>query len=193
MTTTLAIYKYLYPFLLGLTLMLLYQKQYRFMRRFYGRMTLYWNARRFYNLVIYSLLLLYNYTHYVADGITPGIIASVVFMTPLLFFRVADRWFHLLHEHVGHLLLLILTSMLIALADGMAVASVTLLTIGVAAMFYPSEHVLDMKSRPECFSDVLHLTEIITKNYYGRPTQHLAFPKKHLAQNNHNNHKKENQ
>ena len=111
MTTTLAIYKYLYPFLLGLTLVLLYQKQYRFMRRFYGRMTLYWNARRFYNLVIYSFLLLYNYTHYVADGITLGIIASVVFMTPLLFFRVADRWFHLLHEHVGHLLLLILTSM----------------------------------------------------------------------------------
>mgnify|MGYP003571370783 CR=1 FL=1 len=174
METILSIYKYLFPFLLGITLFSLYQKQYRFMRRFYGRMTLYWKARKFYMLVIFTLLLLYNYTHYVAGCGRLGILSSAVFMSPLLFYRVADRWMHLLHEYVGHLLLLIFVALAIALAEDMTVTSVTLLTIGVASMFYPSEHVLKLKSNPEFFPLSSHTIDMIARNYYAKPTRQLA-------------------
>ena len=193
METTLSIYKYLFPFLLGVALFLLYQKQSRFMRRFYGRMTLYWKARKFYMLVIFTLLLLYNYSHYVAGGNRLGILSSAVFMSPLLFYRVADRWMHLLHEYVGHLLLLVFVALAIALADGMAVASVTLLAIGVASMFYPSEHVLNLKSSPDIWPLSSHTIDMIANNYYARPSSHLALSRKHLAQNNHKHSKSQNQ
>ena len=193
MATILSIYKYLFPFLLGITLFFLYQKQYRFMRRFYGRMTLYWKTRKFYMLVIFTLLLLYNYTHYVAGCGRLGILSSAVFMSPLLFYRVADRWMHLLHEYVGHMMLLIFMALAIALADGMAVASITLLTIGVASMFYPSEHVLKLKSSPDIWPLSSHTLDMIVQNYYARPTRHLALARKQLAQNNHKHSKSQNQ
>lgn len=193
MTVLLAIYKYLFPFVLGMLSLLLYRKQYRFMRKFYWRMTLYWKARKFYILVIYTHLLLYSYTFYVADGISIGIALSSVFMLPLVFFRMADKWLHRLHEYAGKLLLLVFLAVVIAPASGMVIASVTMLTVGVTAMFYPSEHILRLRSDPKYYKDIRLTMGNITEHYYGRPDRHPAHSRKHLARNNHKNSKKENQ
>lgn len=193
MTAILATYKYLFPFILGMISLLLYRKQYRFMRKFYWRMTHYWKARRFFVLVIYSLLLLYNYTCYVADGNRLGIIVSGAFILPLLFFRMADRWLHRLREYAGQLLMLVFLAVVIALTGDMAVAAVTVLAICVTAMFYPSEHILRLCSDPEYYKDARLTMGNIAEHYYGRPDRHPAYSKKHLARNNHRNYKNENQ
>lgn len=193
MTVLLAIYKYLFPFVLGMLSLLLYRKQYRFMRKFYWRMTLYWKARKFYILVIYAHLLLYSYTFYVADGISIGIALSSVFMLPLVFFRMADKWLHRLHEYAGKLLLLVFLAVVIAPASGMVIALVTMLTVGVTAMFYPSEHILRLCSDPKYYKDIRLTMGNIVEHYYGRPDRHPAYSKKHLARNNHRNYKNENQ
>jgi len=80
--------------------------------------------------------------------------------------RIAENTFHLLHERKRLWFATLLLSMVCYALPYMNSMFLFLFTVSVAAVFYPSERVLLLKSHPEAINNPKDLLALIIRNYY---------------------------
>lgn len=157
--------RFVYPFLLLAVFFLLYRKQYRFMQRFYWRMTMLNNQRKIYLIFLLILLLGINYCFCAVDhnwGVGMSAFMTICFMS----YKVGGRVLIRIHQNSKLLLATNLLAILCYAIPYVNSISIMLLTLGVASAFYPSERILRMKSSPEFNSEPGTRLSLIMKYYY---------------------------
>ena len=93
-----------------------------------------------------------------------SVVVSTLLTLVLLNRKIAESIFHLLHERKRLWFATLLLSMVCYALPYMN--SMFLFTVSVAAVFYPSERVLLLKSHPEAINNPKDLLALIIRNYY---------------------------
>lgn len=91
---------------------------------------------------------------------------STLLTLVLLNKKIAESTFHLLHERKRLWFATLLLSMVCYALPYMNSMFLFLFTVSVAAVFYPSEIVLLLKSHPEVINNPKDLLALIIRNYY---------------------------
>ena len=154
-----------FPFLLLTAFFCLYRTEYGFMKRFMWKMAMFQNARNLYAYLVVLMLIFINWCCHVT---TPNlsVVVSTLLTLVLLNRKIAGSTFRLLHERKRLWLATLLLSMVCYAFPYMNSISLFLFTISVAAVFYPSERVLLLKSHPEAINNPKDLLALIIRNYY---------------------------
>ena len=93
-----------------------------------------------------------------------SVVVSTLLTLVLLNRKIAESIFHLLHERKRLWFATLLLSMVCYALPYMN--SMFLFTVSVAAVFYPSERVLLLKSHPEAINNPKDLLALIIRNYH---------------------------
>ena len=165
MIQILTLIQFAFPFLLLTAFFCLYRKEYGFMNRFMWKMAMFQSARNLYAYLIVLMLIFINWCCHVT---TPNlsVVVSTLLTLVLLNRKIAESTFHLLHERKRLWFTTLLLSMVCYALPYMNSISLFLFTISVAAVFYPSERVLLLKSYPEAINNQKDLLTLIIRNYY---------------------------
>lgn len=165
MIQTLIIIRFLFPFLLLLAFFCLYKKQYRCMKSFMWRMVVFDSARKFYVSIMMLALIFINWCCCMTD---PNLVVglSSILTLALLNRRIADSTLHILHERKRFWLITLLVTMLCYATPYMNSVFQLLFLISVAAVFYPSERVLQQKGMLDDLDGIQSQMDWIMKNYY---------------------------
>lgn len=157
-----------FPFLLLTAFFCLYRKEYGFMKRFMWKMAMFQSARNLYAYLVVLMLIFINWCCHVT---TPNlsVIVSTLLTLVLLNRKIAGSTFHLLHERKRLWFATLLLSMVCYALPYMNSMFLFLFTVSVAAVFYPSERVLQLKSHPEAINNLKDLLALIIRNYYYVP------------------------
>ena len=176
----------LYPILLGCGTVFFYKRNSPgMMKRFYFRMVQFDSARKFYAILFFIMLLIYNYCCFDTYQDRTGVLMAAIFAAPFLVHRIIDRVLRLLSEYADLTLTMLVLLMEVGLVTGYHVIVVTGLTYLVASLFYPSSYFDENMRIDDDASSMDEFYSIIIGHYYGRPTLYVANYLKHLAQNNH--------
>lgn len=132
----------LFPILLIVLPLTLYRTNRPFMAKFYLKMTASESVRKFYTQCFLILLLLYHYVYAGGHFGEWGIVLSTVPCAVLFSFRCADRWMHKLHDNRKRFVSTALLASAICAIPHLYTMAVTFAFLLLAAMFYPSSHVL---------------------------------------------------
>lgn len=165
MIQTLYTIKLLFPFLLLTVFFCLYKKEYGFMKRFYYRSVMSYNSRKFYSIVLLTTLIFLNWCSFETDH-NYAVACAALMTIPFMFNKVADRILHRLHESLRLLVTTLILAMVCYTAPYLNSIFHVLFTVSVAALFYPSERVLAMKSLPEFMTNHLARLNIAIRFYY---------------------------
>ncbi len=165
MIQTLTLIRFAFPFLLLPSFFCLYRKEYGFMKRFMWKMTMYQSARNLYAYLVVLMLIFVNWCCHVTSP-NIAVAMSTILTLVLLNKRIADSTLHLLHERKRLWFATLVLSMICYAIPYMNSMSLFLFAISVAAVFYPSEKVLRLKSLPENSNNPKELLAMIIKNYY---------------------------
>ena len=95
-----------------------------------------------------------------------SVVVSTLLTLVLLNRKIAESTFHLLHERKRMWLATLLLSMVCYALPDMNSMSLFLFAVSVAAVFYPSERVLLLKSHPEAINNPKDLLALSLRNYY---------------------------
>lgn len=156
--------KFLYPFILLTVFFCLYKKDCSIMYKFCWRMTMSYNARKLYIIVVLSLLIFMNWCCFMTDP--NWAVALAALMTSALFFnRIADRLLHRLQER-KHLWATLILALICYCIPYMNSIFYVLYTLSMASVFYPSEHVLRIKDETDSIIRPLELLRKILRNYF---------------------------
>ena len=165
MIQILTLIRFAFPFLLLTAFFCLYRKEYGFMKRFMWKMAMFQSARNLYAYLVVLMLIFINWCcHVTAPNLT--VVVSSLLTLLLLNRKIAKRTFHLLHERKRPSFTTLLLSMVCYALPYMNSMFQFLFTISVAAVFYPSEKVLSVKSHPEAINNPKDLLALIIRNYY---------------------------
>lgn len=157
--------KFLFPFLLLALFFCLYKKDYGFMKRFYFKQVMSFNARKFYCIVLLTVLIFLNWCSFETDH-NYAVACAALMTIPFMFNKVADRILHRLHESFRLLVTTLILAMVCYTAPYLNSIFQVLFTVSVASLFYPSERVLGMKSLPEFMTNYVTRLNIAIKFYY---------------------------
>lgn len=157
--------KFLFPFLLLALFFCLYRKDYGFMKRFYYKQVMSFNARKFYCIVLLTVLIFLNWCSFETDH-NYAVACAALMTIPFMFNKVADRILHRLHESLRLLVTTLILAMVCYTAPYLNSIFQVLFTVSVASLFYPSERVLGMKSLPEFMTNYIARLNITIKFYY---------------------------
>ena len=157
--------KFLFPFLLMALFFCLYKKEYGFMKRFYYKIVMSYNARKFYCIVLLIMLIFLNWCSFETDQ-NYAVACAALMTIPFMFNKVADRILHRLHESLRLLVTTLILEMVCYAAPYLNSIFQVLFTVSVASLFYPSERVLAMKSLPEFTTNYIARLNVILKFYY---------------------------
>ena len=157
--------KFLFPFLLLALFFCLYKKDYGFMKRFYYKLVMSFNARKFYCIVLLTVLIFLNWCSFETDH-NYAVACAALMTIPFMFNKVSDRILHRLHESLRLLVTTLILAMVCYTAPYLNSIFQVLFTVSVASLFYPSERVLDMKSLPEFMTNYVTRLNIAIKFYY---------------------------
>ena len=165
MIQTIQLIKLIYPFILLTVFFCLYKKENGFTKNFCWRMTMFFNARKLFIIVMLSSLIFMNWCCFVPDQNWAVLFAAVV--TCCLFSnRVADRVLHRLHERKRFWTLTLMLALVCYSIPYMNSIFHVLYTLGVASVFYPSERVLRIKNEANSISNLQELLQRIIHCYY---------------------------
>ena len=165
MIQTLTLVRFAFPFLLLTVFFSLYRKEYGFMKRFMWKMTMYQSARSLYAYLVVLMLIFVNWCCHVTSP-NVAVAISTILTLVLLSRRIADRTLHLLHERKRLWFATLVLSMICYAILYMNSMSLFLFAISVAAVFYPSEKVLHLRSLPENSNNPREQLAMIIRNYY---------------------------
>ena len=157
--------KFLFPFLLLALFFCLYRKDYGFMKRFYYKLVMSFNARKFYCIVLLTVLIFLNWCSFETDH-NYAVACAALMTIPFMSNKVADRILHRLHESLRLLVTTLILAMVCYTAPYLNSIFQVLFTVSVASLFYPSERVLGMKSLPEFMTNYVARLNIAIKFYY---------------------------
>ena len=161
MIQILTLIRFAFPFLLLTVFFCLYRKEYGFMKRFMWKMAMFQSARNLYAYLVVLMLIFINWCcHVTAPNLS--VVVSTLLTLVLLNRKIAESTFHLLHERKK----LWLATLVCYALPYMNSISLFLFTVSVAAVFYPSERVLLLKSHPEAINNPKDLLALIIRNYY---------------------------
>ena len=128
-------------------------------------MTMFFNARKLFIIVMLSSLILMNWCCFMTDS--NWAVGFAALMTGCLFFnRVADAALHRLHERKRLWAFTIMLALVCYSIPYMNSVFHVLYTLGVASVFYPSERVLRIKNEPNSICNPLEQLQRIIHNYY---------------------------
>ena len=165
MIQTIQLIKLIYPFILLAVFFCLYKKENGFTKNFCWRMTMFFNARKLFIIVMLSSLIFMNWCCFVTDPNWAVALAAI--MTCCLFFnRVADAALHRLHERKRFWALTLMLALVCYSIPYMNSIFHVLYTLGVASVFYPSERVLRIKNEANSISNLQELLQRIIHSYY---------------------------
>ena len=165
MIQTIQLIKLIYPFILLTVFFCLYKKENGFTKNFCWRMTMFFNARKLFIIVMLSSLIFMNWCCFVTDP--NWAVGFAALMTcGLLFNRVADAALHRLHERKRLWALTLMLALVCYSIPYMNSVFHVLYTLGVASVFYPSAKVLRMKDDTDSIDNPLDLLQKILKNYF---------------------------
>ena len=154
MIHTLTIIRFLFPFLLLLAFFCLYKKPYRCMQSF-----------MFYLSIMMLTLIFINWCCCMTEpNLAVGL--SSILTLALLNRRIADSTLHILHERKRFWLITLLIAVVCYATPYMNSVFQLFFLLSVAAVFYPSERVLQQKSVLEDCDSFKSQVEWIMKNYY---------------------------
>ena len=132
------------------------------------KMAMFQSARNLYAYLVVLMLIFINWCcHVTAPNLS--VVVSTLLTLVLLNRRIAESTFHLLHERKRLWFATLLLSMVCYALPYMNSMSLFLFTVSVAAVFYPSERVLQLKSHPEAINNPKDLLALIIRNYYSVP------------------------
>lgn len=155
-----------FPALLIILPMSLYRSNRFFMAKFYLRMTGSQSARKLYVQCILISLLVYHYVYAVGHFREWGILISTIPCTVLFSFRRADRWMHRLHEDKKRIVMAALITLVICAVSHLHATAFTLVFLLLAAMFYPSCHVLDEWQDEDTSKHLKENPKTMSEHYY---------------------------
>ena len=165
MIQTIQLIKFIYPFILLAVFFGLYKKENGFTKKFCWRMTMFFNARKLFIIVMLSSLILMNWCCYMSDpNLAVGFAALMTCC--LLFNRVADAALHRLHERKRLWAPTLMLALVCYSIPYMNSIFHVLYTLGVASVVYPSERVLRIKEEPNSICNPLEQLQRIIHNYY---------------------------
>ena len=165
MIHTLTFIRFLFPFLLLLAFFCLYKKEYRCMKSFMWRMVVFDSARKFYVSIMMLTLIFINWCCCMTDpNLAVGL--SSILTRALLNRRIADGTLHILHKRKRFWFITLLIAMVCYATPYMNSVFQLFFLLSVAAVFYPSERVLQQKSVLEDCASFKSQVEWIMKNYY---------------------------
>lgn len=165
MIQILTLIQFAFPLLLLTAFFCLYRKEYGFMKRFMWKMAMFQSARNLYAYLVVLMLIFINWCcHVTAPNLS--VVVSTLLTLVLLNRKIAESTFHLLHERKRLWFATLLFSMVCYALPYMNSMFLFLFTISVAAVFYPSERVLQLKSHPEAINNPKDLLALIIRNYY---------------------------
>lgn len=165
MIHTLTIIRFLFPFLLLLAFFCLYKKPYRCMQSFMWGMVVFDSARKFYLSIMMLTLIFINWCCCMTEpNLAVGL--SSILTLALLNRRIADSTLHILHERKRFWLITLLIAVVCYATPYMNSVFQLFFLLSVAAVFYPSERVLQQKSVLEDCDSFKSQMDWIMKNYY---------------------------
>ena len=173
----------LYPIVLGCGMILSYKKDTPFMRLFYLRMSLIESAKKFYALIFFIMLLIYNYCCYETCSNVKEVMVAALLSVPFLSSRLTEKILQRLTNYGDLMLSALVFLMVFGLVSGMNIIVVTGLTYLVAALFYPPSDMEWIREEEQDLEDIDEIIPFIIEHYYVRPHLLLADILKHLAQN----------
>lgn len=135
------------------------------MQSFMWRMVVFDSARKFYLSIMMLTLIFINWCCCMTESnLAVGL--SCILTLALLNRRIADSTLHLLHERKRLWLITLLVTMLCYATPHMNSVFQLFFLLSVAAVFYPSERVLQQKSVLEDCDSFKSQMDWIMKNYY---------------------------
>ena len=143
----------------------LYKKEYGFMKRFYYKIVMSYNARKFYCIVLLTMLIFLNWCSFETDQ-NYAVACAALMTIPFMFNKVADRILHRLHESLRLLVTTLILAMVCYTAPYLNSIFQVLFTVSVASLFYPSERVLRIKNETNSICNPPGLLQRIIRNYY---------------------------
>ena len=165
MTLTLTIIRFIFPFLLLVAFFCLYKKEYKFMKTFMWKMVSLRNSKLFYVSMVTFLLIFINWCCCMTEpNLAVGL--SSILTLALLNRRIADSTLHILHERKRFWLITLLIAVVCYATPYMNSVFQLFFLLSVAAVFYPSERVLQQKSVLEDCDSFKSQMDWIMKNYY---------------------------
>ena len=135
------------------------------MQSFMWRMVVFDSARKFYLSIMMLTLIFINWCCCMTESnLAVGL--SCILTLAFLNRRIADSTLHLLHERKRLWLITLLVTMLCYATPYMNSVFQLFFLLSVAAVFYPSERVLQQKSVLEDCDSFKSQMDWIMKNYY---------------------------
>ncbi len=156
----------LFPVLLIILPMSLYRSNRPFMAKFYFRMAGSESARKLYVQCMLIFLLLYHYVYAGGHLGAWGVLISTIPCAVLFSFRRADRWMRGLHDNRKRFALTALSASAICAIPHLHTLAVTLAFLLLAAMFYPSCHVLSEWQDEETRGQLKENLKTMSEHYY---------------------------
>lgn len=164
MNLTLLLMSYMLPAFLGLAHAILYRKEYKWLKRFYWRMTMLQSARKLYCIVLFAILVFLNWLFYMT--MPNYAVAISAFMTfPFMFYRIADGVLHRLHEDIPLNLVLLMLVLIGILVIYIHSIIFVVFIVFVASRFYPSEAILIMTTLDN-FPRSRNIQDHVISQYY---------------------------
>ena len=153
------------------------------MRLFYLRMSLIESAKKFYALIFFIMLLIYNYCCYETYSNVKEVMVAALLSVPFLSSRLTEKILQRLTNYGDLMLSALVFLMVFGLVSGMNIIVVTGLTYLVAALFYPPSEMEWIREEEQDLEDIDEIIPFIIEHYYVRPRLLLTDLLKHLAQN----------
>ena len=165
MTLTLTIIRFIFPFLLLLAFFCLYKKKYNFMKTFMWKMVVFRYRRMFYVSMVTFLLLFINWCCCMTDPNMAVALSSLLTMI-LISRKIMVSVLRLLHERKRLWFFTVFLAMVCYAIPYMNSVFHLFFTLGMAAVFYPSEKVLALCDDTELLRKPDERLEQIIRNYY---------------------------
>lgn len=165
MIQTIQLIKFFYPFILLAAFFCLYKKEYSITKKFCWCMTMYFNARKLFIIVMLFSLLIMNWCCYMTDP-NCAVFFAATMSCFLISYRVADAVLHRLHERTRLWALTLMLALACYSIPYMYSIFLLLYTLGVASVFYPSERVLRIRNEADSIIKPKELIQRIIRNYY---------------------------
>ena len=165
MIQTLTIIRFLFPFILIVAFFCLYKKEYRFMKSFMWRMSMYRSGRIFFMSILSLLLIFINWCCCMTEPNIAMAFSSLLTIL-LIFRRIMESTLHLLHDRKRLWFFTILVAMICYACPFTNSLFHLLFTLCVAAVFYPSERVIRLCENTEYIKKTDEQLSQIAHEYY---------------------------
>lgn len=158
------IIKFIFPYMLVSLSYFFYKKYSRRMCKFYWLMTMTKNAPKLYVIILFAMMLFFNWCCYYTH-LDLGTVLGCLMFVPFVSFRLSDKILHTLHENNRVLYFTLFLAVILCAEISMYPLGVMLLMVAVASYFYPSIKVISLVSE---MSPRHHETEgyFMLRKYY---------------------------